>query len=169
MVSAHFDRSGLGRQLAAGQLDLAIDVAQPMVEPVRHGPLLSDAFLPARPQGHPLGAPCPARLSGRAPCGRVLRATGVVMEDATLAQMGLQREVAVRCQNYTTAFRLLSDSDLLLTAPARLADAVAPPGLQRWPLPFDLPAVQLHVYWHAHNEGDPANDWLRARVLSLAG
>jgi DNA-binding transcriptional LysR family regulator len=91
------------------------------------------------------------------------------MEDATLAQMGLQREVAVRCQNYTTAFRLLSDSDLLLTAPARLADAVAPPGLQRWPLPFDLPAVQLHVYWHAHNEGDPANDWLRARVLSLAG
>lgn len=47
-------------------------------------------------------------------------ATGVVMEDATLAQMGLQREVAVRCQNYTGAFRVLTRSDLLLTVPARM-------------------------------------------------
>ena len=97
------------------------------------------------------------------------RATGVVIEDATLAQMGWQREVAVRCQNYTTALRLIGDSDLLLTVPTRLAEELAPrQRLQRWPLPFALPAVQLHVYWHAHREGDPANDWLRARVLSLA-
>ncbi|WP_374585130.1 LysR family transcriptional regulator [Ideonella dechloratans] len=170
IVSAHFDRAGLGRQLAAGQLDLAIDVAQPMVEPVRHRHLLSDAFCLLARAGHPLGGPpaLPDYLAARH-VAVSSRATGVVMEDATLAQMGLQREVAVRGQNYTSAFRVLSGSDLLLTVPARLADAVAPPGLQRWPLPFELPAVQLHVYWHAHNEGDPANDWLRARVLSLAG
>ena len=57
MVSAHFERGSLGRQLAAGQLDLAIDVALPMVEPVRHAHLLSDAFCLLARQGHPLQAP----------------------------------------------------------------------------------------------------------------
>lgn len=169
MVSAHFDRSSLGRQLAAGQLDLAIDVAQPMVEPVRHAPLLSDAFCLLARHGHPLQAPpaLPAYLAARHVAVST-RATGVVIEDAALAQRGWQREVAVRCQNYTTAFRLVTESDLLLTVPARLAGEIDPLGrLQRWPLPFELPPVQLHLYWHAHREGDPANDWLRARVQSL--
>ncbi|MCO5975247.1 LysR family transcriptional regulator [Ideonella oryzae] len=170
IVSAHFDRAGLGRQLAAGQLDLAIDVAQPMVEPVRHARLLSDAFCLLARRGHPLQAPpaLPDYLAARHVAVST-RATGVVIEDATLAQMGWQREVAVRCQNYTTALRLITDSDLLLTVPGRLAEEIDPQlRLRRWPVPFELPAVQLHVYWHAHREGDPANDWLRARVRALA-
>jgi len=28
-------------------------------------------------------------------------------------------------------------------------------------LPLELPPVQLRMYWHASNDADPANLWLR--------
>ncbi|MCA6215795.1 LysR family transcriptional regulator [Ideonella sp. B7] len=169
-ASTHFERSSLARVLAAGQLDLAIDVALPLGEPVRHGPLLEDRFCLLMRQDQPSSeAPSLAQYLQARHVAVSSRATGVVMEDGALAHLGWQREVAVRCQNYTTAVRLVADSDLWLTVPERLADEIGQgPAVRRWPLPFSLPPVQLHLYWHAHREGDPANDWLRQQVMALA-
>ncbi len=171
IASTHFDRSGLARALAAGQLDLAIDVALPLGEPVRHCPLLEDRFCLLTRAGQPASAaPTLADYLQARHVAVSSRATGMVMEDGALAHLGWQREVAVRCQNHTTAVRLVADSDLWLTLPERLADEIGPsPAVKRWPLPFSLPPVQLHLYWHAHHEGDPANDWLRHQVMALAG
>ena len=31
--------------------------------------------------------------------------------------------------------------------------------------PFELPPPELHLYWHANAEEDPANRWLRDLVV----
>ena len=33
-------------------------------------------------------------------------------------------------------------------------------------LPVQLPGVELHLYWHRQREADPANQWLRERVMA---
>lgn len=171
LASSSFERTGMPRALASGHLDLAIDVALPISEPVRHLPLLQDEFCLMARRDHPLRQPPTLQQYLQAQHVAVsTRATGSVIEDGALLNLGWQRQVAARCQNYTSAFRVVARSDLMLTVPERLADEVGrlyP--LQRWPLPFRLPPVVLHLYWHAHHDADPANQWLRDVVKSLGG
>ncbi|MGX1163665.1 LysR family transcriptional regulator [Arthrobacter sp. SLBN-100] len=33
--------------------------------------------------------------------------------------------------------------------------------------PLELPSVRMHMYWHARNDKDPGNRWLRSRFLEI--
>lgn len=169
LASVSFERGNLARLLAAGQLDAAIDVAQPIREPVRHAPLLQDDFCIVARKGHRLKrtpdlkqylAAHHVSVSGRS--------SGLVLEDAALSNLGLQRQVVMRCQNYTTAISIVAASDYLLTVPVQLSRAVAGAHeLRHWRMPFDLPKVQLHLYWHMNNDADAASQWLRGLMLEV--
>ena len=86
-----------------------------------------------------------------------------------LGRLGLQRHVALRCQNYEAACRVVADSDLLLTMPrehALLLRSVL--GIHLLPTPMELPAIDLHLYWHRQADAMPANRWLREQLLLQA-
>jgi DNA-binding transcriptional LysR family regulator len=169
------DRKGMARALAAGQLALALDVALPISEPVRHQPLLQDQFCIVARAGHPLSQPLSHPLNQRPTLEQYLeaqhiavstRTSGSVIEDTALLNMGLQRKIAVRCQNYYSACRIVEQSDCLLTMPVRLVPQIgALQTLRRWALPFELPPAQLHMYWHSNSEFDLSNQWLRQLVI----
>jgi DNA-binding transcriptional LysR family regulator len=169
LSSVAFDRAHLMRLLASGLLDVAIDVALPMRAPIRHQPLLEGNFCIVSRKAHPLRrAPTLQQYLNASHVTVSSRADGLVMEDAALLRLGLQRPVSLRCQTYVSAFAIVAASDHLLTVPEQLSREV--PGaqaLQRWRMPFQLPKVQLHVYWHAHNDADPSNQWLRTVVSDL--
>jgi DNA-binding transcriptional LysR family regulator len=167
--SVSFERATLARLLAAGQLDAAIDVAQPIREPVRHAPLLQDDFCIVARKGHPLKrAPTLQQYLAARHVSVSGRSSGMVLEDAALQNLGLQRQVVMRCQNHTTAFSIVAASDYLLTVPVQLSHAVGGAHeLRRWRMPFDLPKVQLHLYWHTNNDTDAASQWLRGLVLDV--
>jgi DNA-binding transcriptional LysR family regulator len=169
LSSVSFDRAQLVRLLASGRLDIAIDVALPMREPVRHQPLLESNFCIVARKAHPLRrAPTLHQYLEASHVTVSSRADGLVMEDTALLSLGLQRPVTLRCQTYVSAFAIVAASDHLLTVPEQLSREV--PGaqaLRRWRTPFQLPKVQLHLYWHAHNDTDPANRWLRNVVMGM--
>lgn len=169
LSSVAFDRSQLVRLLASGRLDIAIDVALPMREPVRHQPLLEGNFCIVARKEHPLRrAPTLKQYLEASHVTVSSRADGLVMEDTALLSLGLQRPIALRCQTYVSAFAIVAASDHLLTVPEQLSREV--PGaqsLQRWRMPFSLPKVQLHLYWHSNNDKDPPNQWLRNVVMSV--
>ena len=169
LSSVAFDRTQLVPLLASGRLDIAIDVAMPMRDPVRHQPLLESAFSIIARKKHPLRrAPTLPQYLGASHVTVSSRAEGMVMEDAALLRLGLQRPATLRCQTYVSAFAIVASSDHLLTAPELMSREV--PGansLQRWRMPFQFPKMHLHLYWHAHNETDPANQWLRSVVLGV--
>ncbi|UNP32110.1 hypothetical protein MOV92_11080 [Lysobacter gummosus] len=76
--------------------------------------------------------------------------------------------MALRCQNYHSACEVVAQSDALLTMPAGLAGRIAANAhLRRVAVPFALPAAQLHFYWHANSEFEPANRWLREVVIGV--
>ena len=164
--SVPYERRELGRALAAGQLDIAIDVALPASEPVRHAALLQEPFCIVVRKDHPLKRrPSLQQYLNARHIAVSGRASGTVVEDIALLNLGLQRQIALRCQNHYSACRMLAQSDQLLTMPQGLAREMAGSTLRLLALPFELPPIQPHLYWHANTADDPANLWLRQLVL----
>ncbi len=85
--------------------------------------------------------------------------------DEALTRLGRQRRVVARVPHFVTAPLLVASSDLLLVAPARVAETlarIAP--LQVLKPPLELPSFFfLQVYAEA-NRADPAHAWLRGCI-----
>lgn len=88
---------------------------------------------------------------------------GVV--DELLASRGRRRHVAVGASSFLSPAWIVARSDLILTAPRRLARAyqgglplrlIAPP--------IDIPGFTVVQVWHERQNADPAHRWLRQLV-----
>ncbi|RUO25915.1 LysR family transcriptional regulator [Aliidiomarina minuta] len=166
LESVAIDRTRLADRLSNRELDLAIDVALPLSEPVCHQPIFSDSFCVL---GHNLPDTLDADFYLKSRHVAVsTRAKGLVVEDIGLLKQGMQRDVRVRCQNYHSAAALAQKNHFLLTAPTRLASILEQNfDLQVRPMPVKISAIQLHLYWHQQLEKDPATCWLREIVTNL--
>lgn len=85
--------------------------------------------------------------------------------DEALARLGRQRRVVLRVPHFVTAPLLVASSDLLLVAPARVAEALSTiVPLRVLKPPLELPSFFfLQVYAEA-NRVDPAHAWLRGCI-----
>jgi DNA-binding transcriptional LysR family regulator len=91
---------------------------------------------------------------------------GVV--DRALAERGLARRVAVVVPSFAAAGDLVATSDLVLTAPQRLANKLGEThGLSVIAPPLELPAATCWQLWHERTHHDAANGWLRAQVVAV--
>ena len=56
----------------------------------------------------------------------------------------------------------LRESDLLCTVPRRVGIGLAElAGLRVYPVPFELPGLDVRQYWHQRVHNDPAHQWFR--------
>lgn len=167
VASVRLERARLARDLASGRVDLAVDVALPTGPEVLHRLLRRDAFCVVSGRRRRLDAR--AYLAARHVTVSS-RPTGLGVEDLLLSRLGHPpRDVAVRCQHYEAAFRLVAQSDLLLTLPRRRAEALAAAlGNHLLPVPVALPPVELHVYWHRQADDEPRSQWLRKELVAAA-
>jgi DNA-binding transcriptional LysR family regulator len=167
VASVRLDRAALKADLAAGRIDLAVDVAQSTDTELRHQPLLHDDFCV-------VSAPGRGRLSLRAylDAGHIAvssRRSGPAFEDFILNRRGLDRRVVLRCQSYEAACRIAANSDLLLTMPRRQASTLRSASAVRLlKPPLDLPPFETHLYWHRQMDQDPGSQWLRRVLLETA-
>jgi DNA-binding transcriptional LysR family regulator len=86
-----------------------------------------------------------------------------------LSRDGQRRNIKYHVQTPLSVARLVADSDLIATVPARFAAHC----LEHYPLrvldlPFNLPAVQNRVYWHECMHSDEHNRWFRALLAETA-
>jgi DNA-binding transcriptional LysR family regulator len=160
-------RRNLEAGLASGALDLAVDVWLPLSEAVRRRRMAADALVVAARPGHPAlrrGLTLEAYL-GQQHVMVTQRRKGPGPEDLVLSEHGLTRRIRLRCRSYLAAFRIVSESDLLLTMPERYVGALNRGFNNRiLPLPLAASKLDLYLYWHESVDGDPANRWLRAVV-----
>lgn len=165
LSSVRIERSELKTDLAAGRLDLAVDLAQPL-QGLRHAPLFEDRYCIASARPQRISA---AQYRKAAHVAVSSRRSGPAMEEFELGRLGVERRVLLRCQSHEAAGRAVADSELLLTLPRTQGQWLRERfGLHLLPLPLRLPAVQGHLYWHPAYEDEPANRWLREQLLSLA-
>lgn len=157
--------------LRSGAIDLSINVGYAMPDDIHVQPLIDETFACVMRADHPaLGR----RLTPRrfATLNHVLVSPrggqrGIV--DEKLEAQGLHRRVARTVASFTAAPFLLRNSDLVLTAPRRLATAVADDlGLVLVDPPLPLTGFTLALAWHRRHDGDPAHTWLRSQVVAAA-
>lgn len=164
------DRRQLEAELAAGTLDVAVDVLLPLSDAIVRRRLQLDRLVVLARADHPrVGAQLD--LDTYLAQDHVLvssRRSGPGLEDMELSRLGLHRRVRLRCQHYFAACRVVAHSDLLLTMPegyARITNSAF--GNRILPLPLDLPGLDAYLYWHGNVENDPANRWLRERLFEV--
>jgi DNA-binding transcriptional LysR family regulator len=158
--------------LESGVLDAAVAVGR------RHGrgagfrraELYDDNFDCLVRKGHPI---VKHRLTlGRfVECGHVVaspsgRRGGLV--DRALKRQGLARRVHVIVSNFAAAPFVVAQTDLITTIPRGVARPFAEMlDLRVFPPPVAIEGGPWFLIWHQRSERDPAEDWLRARILEI--
>jgi DNA-binding transcriptional LysR family regulator len=83
---------------------------------------------------------------------------------------GVERRVAVRVAHAMGITSMVSNTDLLVVVPRRLALACeALTDVAIFDLPIDVPSFSIAQYWHDRFHGDPGNRWLRGLFVNLYG
>lgn len=163
-------RRELESELAAGTLDAAIDILLPLSNDIRRTQLAGDQTVVLVRRGHPLVKRRKLTLETYLQLEHIQtssRRRGPGLEDVELSRQGLQRRIRLRCQHYFAACRVVSETDLALTMPERLARIVNQQfNNQLLPFPLEMPALDIYLYWHANVDNDPANLWLREQIAA---
>lgn len=170
IASVRVARRDMEAELSNGRLDLAFDVLLPVGANIQHTKLMESRFVVVARKRHPA-------LRGGLTLEKYLqqrhvvvssRRSGPTVEDFELSRLGMHREIGMRCQNFFVAWRTIVNSNMLLTVPESLTRHPGfDPGLKIWPMPAHLPELSVHMYWHESLQDDPANRWLRERIMSL--
>jgi DNA-binding transcriptional LysR family regulator len=134
---------------------------------LRHARLYDTRYVCAMRHDHPLASQ-PLTLDAYCSAHHLLasstgRPQGYV--DQALTALGRQRRVVLTVNQFFTAGRVVTQSDLLTVLPLSFLPATGyQDELVVRELPFDMGAVHVTMLWHMRRDAEPAHRWLRALV-----
>ena len=158
--SYYVSRDKVAKELIAGTLDFAFDVPLITDKNLCKLPLIHDEYVCVVRHNHP-SITNNLNLEQYLAMGHLhvsSRRRGGDSVDLALTELGQQRNIKVRVKHHTVAIRVIERSNLLWTLPRRLADQL---DFTIYPLPFELPPIEVHLFWHKSADKDAANIWLR--------
>lgn len=168
--SVQVRRRSIEAALADGALDAAIDMVLPFSDRVRRHKVVAAEFVVVARADHPSlrRKPTLAAYLDQQHLMVTSRRRGPAFEDLALAQLGVHRRVRLRCRSFAAAFRIVAESDFVLTMPYGYAGLLNKAyGNRILQMPMAMPALDLYLYWHDAMDSDGANRWLRAALLSV--
>jgi DNA-binding transcriptional LysR family regulator len=151
--------------VAKGEADLALGVFGEFVRPAgfcRHKLYAEDLVCVLR-RGHPAlrATLTPKRFAALSHVLVTITRQGSAPVDATLAQRGLSRHVALRLPHFLVAPQVVVATDVALSLPCRLAVRMAETApVTVVELPFKVAAFFVTTIWHERTYGDAAHAWL---------
>lgn len=168
LVSTRLQRETMEADLSNRHLHLVVDIGRPVSQPVAHCLLRRDNYRVLVKQGSPLAdnLDSQAYLSARH-ITVSNRAKGASVEEIALQQLGVHRPSVWRCQSYRAAADVVAATDAILTLPGSVAHAISDTTLVSKKLPFSLPILETHLYWHSQQEGEPGLMWLKSLIQAL--
>lgn len=87
--------------------------------------------------------------------------SGHRLVDDALAERGVARDIAIRIPHFTMMPQLLSQSDLMVILPSRVAALFASQSPTRYlDLPVPVPQFEVRVHWHWHYARQASTQWL---------
>lgn len=139
--------------------------------PLRHTRLYETRYVCVMRHGHPLAGQ-PLTLDAYCAAHHLLvsfsgYAHGYVNQ--ALQGLGRQRRVVLTVNQFFTAGRVVTHSDLLTVLPEGFLQATGyGPALLTRELPLNLGPVHVDMMWHLRHDGRPAHRWLRQQVRAAA-
>jgi DNA-binding transcriptional LysR family regulator len=166
--------------IEADEIDLAVGffpeavtaiVAQGADSNLRHARLYTTRYMCVMRRTHPL-ADQPLTLDAYCDAHHLLvsfsgKPHGYV--DQALAARGRQRRIVLTVNQFFTAGRVVTHSDLLTVLPESFIDATGyRDELVTRELPIELGPVNVEMLWHLRHDREPAHLWLRDVVSAAA-
>ncbi len=168
------------RLLEAGETDLAVgyfpEALQSMLghgrdTPYLHQRLYETRYVCVMRRNHPLAGE-PLTLDSYCAAHHLLvsfsgRPMGYV--DQALAALGRRRRTVLTVNQFFTAGRVVSQSNLLTVLPEGFVEATGYRSeLVTRELPLSMRPVTVDMLWHRRLDSHPAQRWLRAQLLQVA-
>jgi len=171
IVSRRIAASEVGRELAAGGIDLIIDRRLHAGPHLASEHLLDESLVVAMRKGHPLASGTLRRSDFLAAHHVAVSQLGeAVPLDVLLSQDGRAREIRLICQHYFSACQVAAKTDLLLTMPSGYAASFSRLlAIATQPLPIKLKPIPIMAYWHESKNDDRAHEWFRRLVIEMVG
>lgn len=152
-----------GEDLAAGRLDVAIGNIPQLSSQTRSTLLFKEHYVCLMSASHPnIGEEMSLSqfLTARHVMVSSPRSGHALVEEG-LSQLGIHRNIVAKVPHFTVLPELLSQSDLLVILPSRVANLyVAQGALKAMRLPVDLPEFHVQVHWHRRQDTSVAHKWL---------
>ena len=106
--------------------------------------------------------------SSRRHVGFTLPVSRVRVLDRSLARQGVRRDIRFRMPTIAAIPAVVESTGSLATIPARFAQNCERRYAVKACKPnFPLPRIALYLVWHAQTDNDPAELWLRERLMSV--
>jgi DNA-binding transcriptional LysR family regulator len=156
--------------LSEGLIDLALGVAYPLRDHFFQQLLITMPYTGLVSQDHPeVGDDITRQQYERVSHMTILNQTsGFYLVNRHLESLGIHRKFAVNLSNYTSAATILHMTNYFMTTPVRVADMLMRQGkLKKVRLPFELSPLKFMQHWHARQDADPGNMWLREIISTL--
>lgn len=160
-------RRDLVKDLASGEADLGMDAVLHSDPQLQHSLLCRDSYACMVRPGHPIAGK-PLGIQDYLELQHVMpssRRRGIGHVDLALRRQGLQRTILLRSQHYLLTPHVVRSTDLALSAPASLA---ALHGLHCMELPFEVPPLEIRMFWHKRADSDPALNWMRSQLEAVS-
>ncbi|WP_342133048.1 LysR family transcriptional regulator [Hydrogenophaga sp. OTU3427] len=161
-----------GEDLAAGRLDVAIGNIPQLSSQTRSSLLFKEHYVGLMSATHP-GIGGEMTLSQFLTARHVMVSSprsGHALVEERLAQLGIHRNIVARVPHFTVLPELLSQSDLLVILPSRVANVYVGQGaLKAMPLPVELPEFHVQVHWHRRQDTSVAHKWFIEETVRVLG
>lgn len=160
-------RTELARDLAAGRIDLGVDVPAVSGDSVLSERLYTEPYICASRVGHPdlNDSLSLSEYLGMEHIQVSTRQRGLAYEDIALQRLGVSRKIKIRLPHFHVAPYLVHSTNMLLTAPVSVLQGS---GLTTYRLPFELAPLQWRIYRHEDSREDPAVQWIVGVMKQLA-
>ena len=163
-------RRDMNIELASGSLDLAIDI------PLTPDPQIKQVALFSHPHVCVVNK-SNDRVGDKLDLETYLslqhihissRRGGLGHVDLSLGKMGKKRDIVLRTQHYLSTPDLITRTNFALTVPRIYAEFLqATTSIKFLELPFEVPRLESHLYWHESTDKDQANTWMRELIQKL--
>jgi DNA-binding transcriptional LysR family regulator len=168
--SRQIKRNELEPLLAQQDLDIVIDVLMPTHKDISSCLVCHESFSLVCRQKHPILNELSIENYAKSSHALVsLKDFAIDTVDMALATKGITRNIVLRCEHYFAAINVVSQSDMIMTMPssyAKLLQQSIP--IEVAPLPFHVPDLAVHMYWHKQAEEDPINQWTRDKLMAIS-
>ena len=162
-------RTETPKELAAGNIDFAIDPPIHSDPNLRNKKIYQDDYVLVVNKKHPIAKKKKISLEDYFNLSHIhisKRASGLGHVDTTLNRLGLARRIALKAQHFLVAPYIIDQSNLAMTTIKSFSRGRE---LKVFQLPFKINPLVLHLYWHVNKDMDPANKWMRELILKTYG
>jgi DNA-binding transcriptional LysR family regulator len=153
--------------LESGRIDLALGYI-PALTGVQRQFLLSERYVVVMRAAHPVARRKPSRAALAQLHYALVRSHPATAR--ALQELRLSDRVRLELPHFMVLPRILAETDLAALMPSRLAEAFRGLGdYAIWRPRVGLPSFDVSVHWFWRFENEPANRWLRERIVALFG